>query len=525
MNRFIFLAVQIIVAGAGCLFAVHAQSRSSDLRGVISDQKGGLIIGAKVIVTNLGKEAREAVSAGQGDFQFDALNVGVYKLKVTAQGFAEHEEIITLDGTKSAFRIAVTLYPSIIETVNVEENANQVSLDPELAAGAQILGERQLELLPDDPDQFLDVLQLLATSSGSAPGQATVTVDGFLNGERLPPKSSIREVRINSNIFSAEYDKPPYRGGRVEVFTKPGAGSFHGSGFINFNDSALNARDVFAPKRAQISTRRYGIQLGGPIVPKKAGVLFDFEVRHINESATVNAIVLGDDFRERVFTASVPTPKLLLIGSARADWQLMPNQTFNFRYDINRDRLSNQNVGGFELPSRAVNGKITSHSLRLAGTAVINKAVFNEARLGISFSNTSQRASSDAPAVNVLGAFSGGGANVQSLETNERRLEFNDNLFVAAGDHSLKFGVQVLGKKISDTRTENFNGTFTFGGAIAPLLTADGQVLIGEDNQTVLANISGLEQYLRTLSNLPGGRPTRFSINRGEPSVAASHWT
>ncbi|HLM60562.1 MAG TPA: TonB-dependent receptor, partial [Pyrinomonadaceae bacterium] len=313
-------------------------------------------------------------------------------------------------------------------------------------------------------------------------------------------------------------DKPPYRGGRVEVFTKPGAGSFNGSGFFNFNDSALNARDVFTSERAQISTRRYGIQLGGPIAPKKAGILFDFEVRDINESATVNAIVLGEDFRERAFAASVPAPKLLLIGSTRMDWQLTPNQTLNFRYDFNHDRLINQGVGGFELPSRAVNGTITSHSLRLAELAAINKTVFNEARLGISFSNISQRAVFGDPAVKVLGAFSGGGANVQSLKTNEQRLEFNDNLFVAAGNHSLKFGVQILGRKTSDARKENFNGTFIFGGASE-------RVLVDEVDAAAVANISSLEQYRRALLNLPGGRATRFSINRGEPSVCTSQWT
>ena len=124
MLRLIFLAAQIIVLFAACVFAAHAQSRSGDLRGVVSDQKGGLIIGAKATLTNSEKEAREVVSGERGEFQFDALNVGVYKLKVTAYGFAEHEEIIALDAAKSALRIAVTLYPAISETVNVEENAN-----------------------------------------------------------------------------------------------------------------------------------------------------------------------------------------------------------------------------------------------------------------------------------------------------------------------------------------------------------------------------------------------------------------
>src|SRR5262249_11550806 len=148
---------------------------------------------------------------------------------------------------------------------------NRVSLDPDRAAGAQVLKEEQLRLVPDDPDQFMSFLQLLSASSGSAPGQATVTVDGFTHEGRLPPKSAIREVRLTSNIFSAEYDKPPYRGGRIDIYTNPGASAFHGSGFFHFNTAALNARDVFAPARAPVTTRRYGLQLGGPIIHGRAG--------------------------------------------------------------------------------------------------------------------------------------------------------------------------------------------------------------------------------------------------------------
>lgn len=526
MTKHIFLAaLGVTFAFAGCLMAARAQVRSSDLLVVVSDQQGGLIIGAKATLTSADKSTVEAVSDGQGRFQFRALRTGVYVLRVIAQGFKEEEETITVDGAAAPSRVAITLYPSITETVDVEGSRDNSSLDPERGAGAQVLGESQLKLLPDDPDQFYDVLQLLATSSGGVPGQATVSVDGFLNEGRLPPKSSIREVRINSNIFSAEYDKPPYRGGRIEIYTKPGAGSFHGSGFFNFNNAALNAREVFAPARAPVTTRRYGVQLGGPLAPKKAGLLFDFEARDIKETATVNAIILDGNLDEWPFAASLPTSKLLLVGSARADWQMTPSHTFTLRYDFNRNRLVNQSVGGFELQSRAVNSMVTSHSLRFAEMAVINKAVYNEARLGISFSRSSQRAASAAPAINVLGAFSDGGADIQSLETKEWRVELNDTLFVAKGDHSLRLGLQLSGRRLSDARAENFNGAFTFGGAVAPLLTSGGQVLLGDDGQPVLANISGLEQYRRARLGLPGGRPNRFSINRGELSVAGSQWT
>jgi hypothetical protein len=505
--------------------AGQAQARLAEVPGEVKDQRGDVIVGARISLTGAPDFARTTVSDERGRFQFSGLTAGDYRLKVEAAGFALQEETLTLGQAASVPRLTITLYPAIKETVNVNDDPGGVALDPARAAGAQVLTEQQLKLLPDDPDQLSDLLQLLATSTGSAPGQATVTVDGLLHEGRLPPKSAIREVRINANIFSAEYDKPPYRGGRIDIYTKPGASALHGSGFFNFNNSALNAREVFAPTRAPVTTRRYGLQVGGPIAPKRSGFLLDFEARDIDETATVNAVILDPSFQPAAFAASVATPKLLFIGSLRADWQLSPAHTFIARYDFNQDQASNQGVGGFDLPARAYQGRGVSHSLRFAETAVIGPRLFNEARVGITFNRITQRPASSAPAINVPGAFSDGGAGVQSLTQEEWRVEITDNLSLVAGNHSLKLGMQIFGRYTSDARFDNFNGAFVFGGAAAPRLDAQGKIVRGPDGAPVLINISGLEQYRRALLGLPGGTPTRFSRNRGNPLITGSQWT
>ena len=68
-----------------------------------------------------------------------------------------------------------------------------------------------------------DLQALAGPSAGPNGGQ--IYIDGFTGGQ-LPPKSSIREIRINQNPFSAEYDKLGY--GRIEIFTKPGTDKYHG---------------------------------------------------------------------------------------------------------------------------------------------------------------------------------------------------------------------------------------------------------------------------------------------------------
>ncbi len=247
-------------------------------------------------------------------------------------------------------------------------------------------------------------------------------------------------MRINPDLFSAEYDKPPYQGGRIEIYTKPGADAFHGSGFFNFNGAAFNARDPFAEVRAPSQTRRYGLQLGGPIVRRRAGFYLDFEKRDINDYATLNALILNNNFQPSTLLTNVFTPKRLLIGSARADWQLNSTNVFVARYDFNSNRLDNQGIGGFDLPERAFNGKVTEHELRFTETAVLSRSMFNEARLGLSLIRQNQQAISNAPAITVLGAFNAGGATFQALARDERRIEIADNLSLTTHNHSLKFG-------------------------------------------------------------------------------------
>jgi Carboxypeptidase regulatory-like domain/TonB dependent receptor len=504
---------------------VAARSPLVELQGEVRDQRGDLIAGAHIRLSGSNGILRETVSDGRGQFRFSKLETGSYALIAEARGFASRKEAVILSETPGVQRVSITLFPSIEESIDVSDRPNEVALDPDRAAGAQTLNEEQLKILPDDPDQFLALLQSLATSSGGAAGQAAVTVDGFAHEGRLPPKSAIREVKVNSNIFSAEYDRPPYRGGRIDIYTKPGADSLHGSAFFNFNDAALNARDVFAPERAPVRTRRYGFQIGGPIAPKRAGFLLDCETRDIYETTTINAVILDRNLQPANFTASAPAPKLLTLGSARADWQPTPAHTFIVRYDINRDRSRSQGVGGFDLPSRATGSRAASHSLRFAEAAVIGGAIFNEARVGVTFNDTVRRAFSNEPAIIVLGAFNDGGAEAQSLINKEWRMEISDNLSIAAGRHSLKLGAQINGRSVRDERRENYNGQFIFGGVIAPQLDAVNNVVIGNGGQPAMINISGLEQYRRTLLDLPGGVPARFSINRGEPAIDGRQWT
>ena len=122
-----------------------------------------------------------------------------------------------------------------------DQAAGQVNTDPSANVGALVLKNEDLESLPDDPDDLQADLQALA-GPAAGPNGAQFFVDGFSGGQ-LPPKSSIREIRINSNPFSSEFDRPGF--GRIEILTKPGTDSFHGGGFFNFGDKIFDSRNPF----------------------------------------------------------------------------------------------------------------------------------------------------------------------------------------------------------------------------------------------------------------------------------------
>lgn len=486
---------------------VRAQQKSPTLQGVVKDQMEAVIVGAEVVLNSEDGIVQKTFTDEQGVFRLSLAAGGDFTLRVTAQGFSAYEEPLALDPNAKPRRLSITLYPSVKADMTVNLATDEGLFSPESAAGKQVLSEAAMESLPDDPEQLAERLQQLAASSGGAPGQATVTVDGFQTGGRLPAKSAIRTVRINPNLYSAEYSTPPFGGGRIEVTTKPGAESLSGSLFLNYNASALNARDPFAPARAQNQTRRYGFQLGAPIKSKRAGFFLDFERREIREAATINAIVLNENFQPSGFAAAAPNPKHLLIGSARADWQLNKNRTLLFRYDLNRNKLAGQGVGGTNLAERGFDYRQTEHSYRLSEVAVISPRVVNELRLGLTVNRVGQSAASDAPVINVAGAFVAGGADIRQLDLEEKRLEVADNLSIEAGKHSLKMGVQIFNRRTRELRVENQNGTFFFGG--------------GQTNGDM---ISSLEQYRRAVLNLQGGSPTRFSVNLGAPAVSVNQW-
>ncbi len=485
--HFVVVIIALVFSASPAL----AQSSAGTLRGQVQDVLGGLVVGVTVTATDAAGVSRSATTDGEGKYSIPGLPPGRYTVRVQQPGFEVFEQTVeVVAGVSEPLNITINVGLEA-EEVTVTAEA-PISTEPESDAGAVVIRGAALDALPDDEEDLADALQALAGPSAGPEGEGEIYTDGF-SGGRLPPKESIREIRINRNPFSAEYERLGY--GRIEIFTKPGTNKMRGQAFFNFGDESLNARNPFARVRAPYQLRRYGGNLSGPIIKGKTSFFFDLQRSETDENNVINAIVLDAALNPIAFNQTVQTPVRRTTFSPRIDWQLNSNNTVVARYTYERSQRVNQGVGDFNLPERAYDSSGTQHTIQLTETAVISQKVINETRFQFERDRSIREGGLLATTIRVQDAFTGGGAQVGLALTDEDRFELQNFTSWSMRSHALKAGARVRHVKLRDVSQSNFAGTFTF---------------------------TSLEQYRQTLLHTPGFAPTQFSISSGNPEVSIS---
>ena len=207
--------------------------------------------------------------------------------------------------------------------------ASSITIDSSNNASAVTLRGDDLKALGDSAEDLqADLLALAGPSAG--PGGGAVLVDGF-SGGLLPSKESIREIRINQNPFSPEYDR--FGLGRIEIFTKPGTDKFRGSVFYNFAHHFWNSRNPYGQKKAPFLLREYGGNLSGP-VNKRSSFFLDVRRDEVDNGSIVNAITLDPRTLDVInpFTDTPGTPQRRISVNPRVDYQLNARNTLTLRY-------------------------------------------------------------------------------------------------------------------------------------------------------------------------------------------------
>src|SRR5205823_7625781 len=159
-------------------------------------------------------------TAGGGEAAFGPLDPGRYTVRVESAGFetATVRDVRVRGGdNRREVKLAIA---KLAETVQVGRDARERASDPRSDAFATVLGQAEINELPDDPDQMEQVLRDMA-----GPG-AVMRVNGFRGG-RLPPKDQIAQIRFRRNMFAADAHEPGFMS--VDIVTKPGLDSWRGS--------------------------------------------------------------------------------------------------------------------------------------------------------------------------------------------------------------------------------------------------------------------------------------------------------
>ncbi|HEV2834201.1 MAG TPA: carboxypeptidase regulatory-like domain-containing protein, partial [Pyrinomonadaceae bacterium] len=491
------------------LFSVSASAQQArgTLRGLITDELGAAIVGANVTLTDASGVQKKTTTNGEGVYTFSALPPGNYKVQAVATGFTQSEDQ-QIDVKAGRQSVDITLKVTIQEQVTVAETP--ISTEASNNANQTVIAGKDLDALPDDPDELAAALQALAGPS-VGPNGGQIFIDGFTGGN-LPSKDAIREIRINQNPFAAENDQPS---ARIDILTRPGTDKLRGGASFNFNDESLNSRNpvaISSSKRTPFQIRQFEMNLSGPLVKRKASYFVNFGRIETDDNELIRATILDSDFNRVEFGQGFLVPKRNLFFSPRFDYSINSSNTLIARYNYNRSRVDDAGVSGFTLPERGFDTIFTGHNIQLTETAILNSTTINETRFQYSHNRNEQIGDNSVPALNVSGSFNSGGSQV-GHSVNERNFwELNNFTAKQHGSHAIKFGGRIRHVKVDDTNESNFGGTWSFTGGF-------GLTSIQRYQLTLRLQEQGLTpEEIRAA----GGGAAAFSINSGNPFADVS---
>jgi hypothetical protein len=502
-------------------FCVASSAQNTGgLRGQVMDPSGAVVPGATVQVAQEPTGAsRTAATDGEGQFRIEGLPPGRYSVTVRAEGFEPTIHPAVVSAGKAAVKLQIHIaIATQAQQVLVEGNNPTLELSPQSNASAVVVSGRDLDSLSNDPDELQNQIQALA-GPAVGPDGGEIYIDGFTMGD-LPPKSAIREIRVNSDPFSVQNDRLGY--GRIDIFTKPGADKYHGSVSSEYNDDRMNALSTFLAASNQpppaYHTWLTDASLGGPL-GRNRSFLFAFQRRNIDRANLVNTDVLDSNLDIVPYITSVDNPRVLTDVNPRVDFQLGPKNTLAVDYEYFRIGENNDGVDTQSLPSAAYDAARYHHSLRIMDEQTISTNAVNQIRFQYLHFHNTQTPLDASPAIDVLGAFLGGGTTLGALQRYETHYEFQDYATLTRGRHMVQFGGFIRDVPRREGASANFNGTFTFN-SLADYQQTEQALRGGQSMAQIQAAGYGPSQF-----NMTGGK-VEAAINRLEGALfVGDDWT
>ena len=507
---------------------LRSQSTGTGFSVTVKNQLGEVVQNAEITVLKDGEAVLNGKTDKFGIYKITKLGAGEFLITVSAEGFdlyvseplkVKKDEILPLDVT-----LAISALASDVVVGGEDE------IDTEKFGTTKIITEEEIQKLPDDEKELEKALRALAGESVTGE-EMPITVDGQTGG-KIPPKAAIQQVRVNQNVFSAQYDGP--NGGGIEIFTRSTVDKFTGGVGFSFADSRLNATDSFIGRKLPMQNQNYNFSLAGPLFSKKASFFLWAGYGRNDTSVAVNAKTLDSALQPVDFQETFLTPTRDLNVFSNVSYDVDKKNKITASYSVYSSNQKGQNVGGFSLPSRANDSKTSFHNIRLGETFLINENTVLQSRFSLNYNGINNTDGSDSPAVNVLEAFYGGGS--------QNNYEKKSTSFIAGSDFSWQrnkynfgFGWQLRGNYVNQNSRQDFGGTYTFSGRTAPVLDANNNPVLGENGEILTEQIDSLESYRRTLFfqqlgftseqiRSLGGGASQFTISGGAPQVKLNQY-
>lgn len=339
------------------MFAQTTISTGS-IQGTVTDPSGALVNGARVTIRNRGTgQTSELITNSSGAYASGALTPGNYLVQVEATGFSTVQMAVTVQvNTTSAGNVKLSVGQS---AQVVEVQASEVGVNTEQATVQGVLTSQQIENLPINGRNFLDLAQLepgvqiqdggtfdptkngfSSVSFGGRFGRtARIEVDGIdISDETVGtttqnlPLGAIQESALQQS--SLDLSTELTSSGSVNVTTKSGTNGLHGDAFYYFRDQALNAA-LPGDSTNPFQRNQFGGSLGGPIIRNK---LFFFIDAERNKQDLIDPVLPGGAFTNLTGNFDSPFRETQTVG--RVDWQAGRFKTFyRFSFDQNRSVL------------------------------------------------------------------------------------------------------------------------------------------------------------------------------------------
>ncbi len=289
--RHFCLLTLVVLAVLG---SAHGQAGATgSILGTVKDNAGAVVPNASVGITNTNTGVTKTVNTNaSGDYNVPDLIPGPYKVAIKAPGFGEQDTNNVILEVAQSRRVDGTLVPgSVTQTVQVSSGA--VALNTENAAVTQLVSQKQVDQLPLNGRNFLNLLFITAGAvqtvgeqgqmrqgegnaisiNGGRPESNNYTLDGMSNTDTalntpavILSQDAIQEFKVQSETYGAEYG---FSANQINIVSKSGGNQLHGSLFEFNRNDAFDANTHFQPVKPVLRQNQFGFVLDGPVyIPK-----------------------------------------------------------------------------------------------------------------------------------------------------------------------------------------------------------------------------------------------------------------